>query len=578
MKKTAIAALVAVLASSTFATEYYVVVPVPNKSPSAGNVMVTLSGYSIPAGVVGRAYTGFDFNSVLQVLGDPNYNSGEVRWSVAGGSLPAGLSLSSSGKLSGTPTAAGTSGFQVMAAYKTKAGEQLYQVIVAAVSVALAAATLPAGVQGTAYAYDLKQNLSVTGDPAYTPAQVSWSLVSGPLPAGMQLNSDGTLTGIPTVGGSFPFTVKATYLGQAGQRQYQLVLATVSVSLSNYAFPTLLAGTPFSYDLKQNLTVSGDPAYAGSGTAVTWSVSTGTLPTGLAQANGVISGTPTKVGASNFGVSAAYKASSGSTNYSMQVNANVLATGNTRTWSDGTYAASCNAYLNPTAPYVYSGATGTGVYRNNPAGSPMDVYCDMTTNGGGWTLLMKQANGDGTTLQGDTTYWTNGTTLNDTVASMNKNDGNFVSAAFSKLPTTQLMLQAANESAVQTHGNASAMTAMAAFSNANMTTAADPIGSWLPSAPNWGVHATKYPDGEALTAARFGFNFGEIWTSNSPGVIRMAPRWGWVGNQDSDTSGVQSGSYDACGGLGCWGAAYGQTWMSNNKNTWATTTYYLWGK
>ncbi|MDN8078812.1 putative Ig domain-containing protein [Burkholderia multivorans] len=576
MKKTVLAALIVALSSSAFSAEYFVVVPVPNKAPSAGNVMVSLSGYSMPSGVVGRAYAGFDFNSVLQVLGDPSFDPSNVRWSVAGGSLPAGLSLSSSGKLSGSPTAAGTSSFQVMAAYKTKAGEQAYQVIIASVSVALASATLPAGVQGTAYAYDLKQNLSVTGDPAYTPSQVTWSLVSGPLPAGMQLNSDGTVTGTPTVGGTFPFTVKASYLGQNGQQQYQLVLASVTVSLSNYAFPALTAGTAFSYDLKQNLTVSGDPSYDGAG--LTWNLSTGTLPAGLTLANGIISGTPTKVGASNFNVSAAYKASSGSASYSMQVNANVLATGSTRTWSDGTYAASCNGYLNPTAPYVYSGATGTGVYRISPAGTPMDVYCDMTTNGGGWTLLMKQANGDGTTLQGDTTYWTNGTTLNDTVANMNKNDGNFVSAAFSKLPTTQLMLQAANENTFQTHANASSMTAMAAFSNANMTTAADPIGSWLPSTPNWGVHANTYPDGEALTAARFGFNFGEIWTSNSPGVIRMAPRWGWVGNQDTDTSGGQSGSYDACGGLGCWGAAYGQTWMSNNKNSWATTTYYLWGK
>ncbi|SMG36970.1 choice-of-anchor D domain-containing protein [Paraburkholderia susongensis] len=129
--KYCLAAALLAAAVPSFASQYYVVVPVPNHKASAGNVMVTLSGYSLPTGVIGRAYPGFDFNSVLQVLGDPNFSSSGVQWSVAGGSLPAGLSLSSSGKLSGNPTAAGTSSFQVMATYKTKAGEQAYQMFIA---------------------------------------------------------------------------------------------------------------------------------------------------------------------------------------------------------------------------------------------------------------------------------------------------------------------------------------------------------------------------------------------------------------------------------------------------------------
>ncbi|HDR9106031.1 choice-of-anchor D domain-containing protein [Paraburkholderia sp. A2RO-4L] len=116
---------------SAFAASYYVVVPVPNRTPTAGNVMVSLTGYSLPAGQVGTAYVGFDFNSVLQVLGDPGYNPSDVHWSVAGGALPAGLSLNSNGRLTGAPTSAGTASFQVLAAYKTKAGEQSYQLFIA---------------------------------------------------------------------------------------------------------------------------------------------------------------------------------------------------------------------------------------------------------------------------------------------------------------------------------------------------------------------------------------------------------------------------------------------------------------
>ncbi|MBU9199806.1 choice-of-anchor D domain-containing protein [Burkholderia multivorans] len=124
------AALLATSVSS-FAASYYVVIPVPNRTPTAGNVMVSLTGYSLPAGQVGTAYVGFDFNTVLQVLGDPSFDPANVRWSVAGGALPAGLTLSSNGRLTGSPTSAGTASFQVLAAYKTKAGEQSYQLFVA---------------------------------------------------------------------------------------------------------------------------------------------------------------------------------------------------------------------------------------------------------------------------------------------------------------------------------------------------------------------------------------------------------------------------------------------------------------
>lgn len=63
--------------------------------------------------------------------------------------------------------------------------------------------------------------------------------------------------------------------------------------------------------------------------------------------------------------------------------------GTYRAWRDNTYAISCEGYLNSTNDkYPYMGATGNGVYRIQPIsfGVPFDVYCDMTTDSGGWML------------------------------------------------------------------------------------------------------------------------------------------------------------------------------------------------
>lgn len=85
---------------------------------------------------------------------------------------------------------------------------------------------LPAGEVSLPYSYDLNQLLQVSGDPAYNASSVKWELPSGTLPAGLNLGSNGVISGTPTTkdttGASFQ--VLATYKTKTGQQAYTIVV------------------------------------------------------------------------------------------------------------------------------------------------------------------------------------------------------------------------------------------------------------------------------------------------------------------------------------------------------------------
>ena len=81
---------------------------------------------------------------------------------------------------------------------------------------------------------------------------------------------------------------------------------------------------------------------------------------------------------------------------------------NGRTWSDGTVAQSCNQYKNtlPDNYHKYQGNIGDGVYQITLNSNSFKVYCDMTTDNGGW-MAVKYTNNLDTIVESSTHISTN---------------------------------------------------------------------------------------------------------------------------------------------------------------------------
>ncbi|HEY4009538.1 MAG TPA: putative Ig domain-containing protein, partial [Acidobacteriaceae bacterium] len=173
-------------------------------APQSGDSL-SISTTNLPSAQAGTGY-----NSTLSASGGtPGYT-----WSVASGSLPAGLTLSSAGVISGTPTASGTSSFSLSVSDSSSPAQSqtvTFSIVVLPVipTLSIGSGSLPAAQVGASYA----NALSVTGGtPGYT-----WSIASGSLPAGLTLSSAGVISGTPTASGSSTFTVSVTDAGSPAQ-------------------------------------------------------------------------------------------------------------------------------------------------------------------------------------------------------------------------------------------------------------------------------------------------------------------------------------------------------------------------
>jgi len=174
-------------------------------------------GATLPPAMVGEAYPfGFFFSG----------GAAPYTWSVASGSLPPGLTLTSpyaasgdnDSQLSGTPSTAGTYTFTMKVSdYDGQQATQQFSLTVAP-PLQITTTTLPAGTVGVKYSHDV---IAQGGTPPYT-----W-LSPGPFPPGLTFGAyDNVLSGTPTQAGTYTFTMQV--IDSQANMVYKAVTITIN--------------------------------------------------------------------------------------------------------------------------------------------------------------------------------------------------------------------------------------------------------------------------------------------------------------------------------------------------------------
>lgn len=195
---------------------------------------ITVTTTTLPDGTIGVGYTA---PALTAVGGFP-----PDTWGLAPGSnpLPDGLNMSSAGVISGLPSSPGVFSFtvQVTDSQGNTDTAQL-SITIHATQLSIEPITLPDGMPQ--FPYPLQQFVADGGF-----GTVTWAVLSGSLPGGLSLSTDGKITG--TVGsgvtpGTFSFIVQATdSQSDTAQISVQIVIET-PVTISSPASGALPGGT-----------------------------------------------------------------------------------------------------------------------------------------------------------------------------------------------------------------------------------------------------------------------------------------------------------------------------------------------
>ena len=227
------------------------------------------------------------------------------QYKILNGATPAGITLSSSGVISGVPTGSGESRFWVELSdenppsqswCRPETAQREFSITIKP-GLSINQNSVAGGTIGTPYDQTLTATQVTTLNPPSGPqVNATWSVLSGTPPPGIALSPSGQLSGTPTAEGTYQFVVRAVN-GETSDTETLTIVVRQPVVV---AFVTVPPKSEVGVDFDAALKATG-----GTGT-YTWALAGGTLPAGIAfdTTTGAISGTPSAAGTFDFVVQA----------------------------------------------------------------------------------------------------------------------------------------------------------------------------------------------------------------------------------------------------------------------------------
>lgn len=227
----------------------------------------------LPAGIVHQPY-----HQALTIIG----GVAPYTCSITAGALPEGLTLDNTGVISGTPAAIGSYTFTARVASGSYGSTQVFQMSITTLPPEITSLSpLPAGATGQDYA-------AVMAAAGATPPY-AWSISSGALPDGLQMNAAGQISGLPTTAGDYSFTVKVS--DSRGLFSTAAFQVNIAASAFNITSTSPLPGAVLGVSYLEHLASEGGVA------PLEWAVRSGSLPDGLfLNEDGILMGTPNATG------------------------------------------------------------------------------------------------------------------------------------------------------------------------------------------------------------------------------------------------------------------------------------------
>jgi hypothetical protein len=202
------------------------------------------------------------------------------------GALPTGVTLSTAGLLSGTPTQQGVFPITITATNGVAPDATQAFTLTVDAPPTITSANNTTFIDGLAGSF----NVTATGTPAPTFSE------TGALPTGVTLSTAGLLSGTPTQFGSFPITITAT--NSVAPDATQAFTLTVD---QNGVAPTITSANNATFNQGQ----AGTFTATATGTPAPTFSETGALPSGITLSSaGVLSGTTTQFGTFSITITA----------------------------------------------------------------------------------------------------------------------------------------------------------------------------------------------------------------------------------------------------------------------------------